>query len=141
MRGRGAIALACLVLAACGAASPTTPVPMAPDTDGDGLVDADDRCHELAEDVDGRTDEDGCPDLDDDADGLVDLADRCPCDVEDLDGFEDDDAVTFEIRRIGGEAVEERHATGCGSPPPAEERECSPVPDCDPTPRDPASAC
>jgi outer membrane protein OmpA-like peptidoglycan-associated protein len=50
-------------------------------------------------------------------------------------------AVTFEIRRIGGEAVEERHATGCGSPPPAEERECSPVPDCDPTPRDPASAC
>jgi outer membrane protein OmpA-like peptidoglycan-associated protein len=91
MRGRGAIALACLVLAACGAASPTTPVPLAPDTDGDGLVDADDRCHELAEDVDGRTDEDGCPDLDDDADGLVDLADRCPCDVEDLDGFEDED--------------------------------------------------
>ncbi len=61
------------------------------DTDGDGLMDADDRCPSEREDRDGFADDDGCPDLDNDQDGVLDTADRCPLDPEDRDGFSDDD--------------------------------------------------
>lgn len=62
-----------------------------PDNDGDGLLDADDRCPNDAEDIDGFADGDGCPDPDNDADGLLDAEDRCPLRSEDGDGFEDGD--------------------------------------------------
>jgi len=63
----------------------------APDADGDGIADADDRCPNEAEDFDGFEDDDGCPDLDNDGDGIADADDECPNDAEDIDGFQDDD--------------------------------------------------
>jgi outer membrane protein OmpA-like peptidoglycan-associated protein len=44
-----------------------------------------------AEDRDGFSDADGCPDLDDDNDGILDQEDRCRNAPEDLDGFQDHD--------------------------------------------------
>jgi outer membrane protein OmpA-like peptidoglycan-associated protein len=74
-----------------GAASPNgCPVK---DTDGDGLMDPDDKCVDQAETVNSWEDTDGCPDTipDGDADGLNDLADKCKDQAEDKDGFQDDD--------------------------------------------------
>ncbi|MGB8330727.1 MAG: OmpA family protein [Polyangiales bacterium] len=52
------------------------------DSDGDGIVDEDDRCPHEPEDFDGLLDEDGCPDpdldLDRDGDGVPDRIDNCP---------------------------------------------------------------
>ena len=61
------------------------------DRDGDGVLDADDRCPDDPEDRDGFQDDDGCPDADNDGDGVPDMNDRCPTDPEDLDGYQDDD--------------------------------------------------
>ena len=72
------------------------------DSDGDGILDSDDKCPHQPEDKDGFEDKDGCPDLDNDKDGLADTVDKCPGvdkdkannfkDVaEDKDNFEDDD--------------------------------------------------
>ena len=61
------------------------------DHDADGILDADDKCPNDAEDRDGFEDTDGCPDLDDDVDGIADAADKCPRAAEDRDGFEDAD--------------------------------------------------
>ena len=51
------------------------------DNDGDGLLDADDNCPDVAEDRDGFEDEDGCPDEDNDGDGILDVDDECPDDA------------------------------------------------------------
>ncbi|HEY2901059.1 MAG TPA: OmpA family protein [Polyangia bacterium] len=68
------------------------PKPAAPrDSDGDGIVDAADKCPNDPEDKDGFEDSDGCPDPDNDKDGVPDTADKCPNDPEDKDGFEDSD--------------------------------------------------
>lgn len=48
------------------------------DRDGDGIVDAADKCPEAAEDRDAFEDDDGCPDDDNDRDGVPDAIDRCP---------------------------------------------------------------
>jgi len=61
------------------------------DTDGDGLLDSQDGCPELAEDIDDFEDEDGCPDTDNDKDGVLDENDQCINEREDKDGYEDDD--------------------------------------------------
>jgi outer membrane protein OmpA-like peptidoglycan-associated protein len=61
------------------------------DRDGDGVLDKDDACPDLAEDIDGFEDTDGCPDSDNDGDGVADVYDDCPNMAEDFDGFEDDD--------------------------------------------------
>jgi outer membrane protein OmpA-like peptidoglycan-associated protein len=61
------------------------------DADQDGIRDAQDRCPNDPEDLDGFEDEDGCPDNDNDRDGVTDLKDKCPNSAEDLDGFEDED--------------------------------------------------
>ncbi len=61
------------------------------DADGDGIPDSKDACPDIAEDVDGFEDADGCPDFDNDADGISDSKDACPSLKEDKDGFEDDD--------------------------------------------------
>ena len=61
------------------------------DSDGDGIPDEEDHCMDLAEDRDGRHDEDGCPDEDDDQDGVPDAQDECPIAAEDEDQFEDED--------------------------------------------------
>jgi len=48
------------------------------DTDGDGIIDANDKCPREAEDKDGFEDSDGCPDDDNDHDGIPDEDDECP---------------------------------------------------------------
>jgi outer membrane protein OmpA-like peptidoglycan-associated protein len=79
-----------------------------PDSDGDGVPDRLDRCPEVAEDLDGFEDRNGCSDPDDDLDGVCDSwvsssgqaakwnavchgADLCPRTPEDIDGFHDQD--------------------------------------------------
>jgi opacity protein-like surface antigen/outer membrane protein OmpA-like peptidoglycan-associated protein len=61
------------------------------DSDGDGILDPYDKCPDQAEDRDGFSDNDGCPELDNDGDGIVDADDKCPNDAEDKDGFQDFD--------------------------------------------------
>jgi len=61
------------------------------DADRDGIEDARDQCQELAEDLDGFEDADGCPDFDNDNDGVPDPDDKCPKELEDADGFQDED--------------------------------------------------
>jgi len=61
------------------------------DQDHDRVDDDIDECPELAEDLDGFEDQDGCPDFDNDNDGVPDAEDRCPGGIEDLDDFEDED--------------------------------------------------
>jgi len=61
------------------------------DTDGDGILDDDDKCPIDPEDQDGFEDYDGCPDLDNDRDGVLDLVDECPNQPEDPDGVNDED--------------------------------------------------
>lgn len=60
------------------------------DRDADGLSNASDFCPSDAEDPDGATDGNGCPDEDDD-DGITDLQDACRAEAEDFDGTEDFD--------------------------------------------------
>lgn len=75
-----------------GYAKPRSFAPPAPvDADGDGIEDPMDQCVDVAEDMDGFEDTDGCPDADNDADGVSDADDACPDDAEDIDGFEDAD--------------------------------------------------
>ncbi|HEY5951463.1 MAG TPA: OmpA family protein [Kofleriaceae bacterium] len=67
-------------------------VPKGPgDTDGDGILDENDKCPNEAEDKDGFQDDDGCPDPDNDGDGVPDASDKCAMEPEDKDGFQDDD--------------------------------------------------
>lgn len=63
------------------------------DGDGDGIVDRRDACADLAEDLDGFRDDDGCPDPDNDRDGILDRHDEAPDQPEDLDGFADHDGA------------------------------------------------
>lgn len=63
------------------------------DADRDGISDQDDRCPNLAEDLDRYQDTDGCPEEDPDADrdGVPDWDDRCPGEKETINGVDDDD--------------------------------------------------
>ncbi|MEC8023143.1 MAG: transporter, partial [Myxococcota bacterium] len=65
--------------------------PRIPDRDGDGVDDRDDPCPYVAEDLDGFSDKDGCPELDNDLDGIVDTVDSCPTEPEDANGKQDND--------------------------------------------------
>ena len=72
------------------------PDPNKDDSDYDGLVDAQDKCPQQAEDKDKFQDEDGCPELDDDQDGVDDDHDKCRRVAEDKDGFQDGDGCPDE---------------------------------------------
>ena len=61
------------------------------DRDQDGVLDDDDLCPDEAEDSDGFSDVDGCPDLDDDQDGIPDAKDQCRLEPETVNGFDDQD--------------------------------------------------
>ncbi len=65
--------------------------PRVKDADKDGLEDYVDLCPQIAEDLDGFQDSDGCPEVDNDSDGVSDTDDRCPKELEDLDDFQDED--------------------------------------------------
>ena len=83
--------------------------PRAHDADGDGIDDDIDQCRQLAEDVDGFEDDDGCPEGDNDQDTVPDQTDRCPAQKEDLDGFRDDDGCP-DPDNDGDEIPDERDA-------------------------------
>jgi outer membrane protein OmpA-like peptidoglycan-associated protein len=63
------------------------PVEAPKDTDGDGILDDQDKCPTEP----GPKENQGCPDKDSDGDGIVDRLDKCPNEAEDKDGFEDQD--------------------------------------------------
>lgn len=67
--------------------------PTAHDADGDGIADDEDQCPDVAEDRDGDTDGDGCPeeDRDDDHDGVPNKDDQCPSAKETINGVTDED--------------------------------------------------
>ena len=79
--------------------------PRTHDLDGDGLVDDEDECQRLPEDVDGFQDDDGCPDPDDDGDLIPDQDDRCPREAADFDRDEDEDGCTDPVRDQDGDGV------------------------------------
>ena len=62
-----------------------------PDRDGDGILNLQDDCPDVAEDADGFEDGDGCPDEDNDQDRILDKDDQCPNKPEDVDNFQDKD--------------------------------------------------
>ncbi|HTM21444.1 MAG TPA: choice-of-anchor D domain-containing protein, partial [Kofleriaceae bacterium] len=66
------------------------------DSDQDGIINADDKCPEEAEDIDKFEDADGCADEDNDRDGFPDGKDLCPNAAEDTDKFKDDDGCPDE---------------------------------------------
>ena len=81
------------------------------DDDEDGVSNVYDLCADLAEDVDGYRDEDGCPENDNDGDGIIDSADAAPNQPETFNGYEDADGrpdeppqaainVRYEIRAL-----------------------------------------
>ena len=71
---------------------PPPPPPPPTDTDGDGIMDPDDRCVTEPENRNGFEDTDGCPDdPDSDSDGVRDSQDRCPQQPEDRDNYQDED--------------------------------------------------
>jgi len=82
------------------------PLQVDKDSDGDGLLDLDDRCADAAEDRDGFEDADGCPEPDNDGDGVLDAADRCPMSAETRNGYLDGDGcpdvVPASLRRFAG---------------------------------------
>ena len=61
------------------------------DSDGDGAIDALDRCPVTPEDADGFEDEDGCAEPDNDGDLIADAKDNCPFEAETLNALTDDD--------------------------------------------------
>jgi len=71
---------------------PPPPPPPPADTDGDGILDPDDRCVNEPETRNDYQDTDGCPDNPDtDGDGILDTADRCISEPEDVDQYLDED--------------------------------------------------
>ncbi len=75
------------------AAPVVAPVVQGPvDTDGDGIMDPDDRCPTEPENRNDYQDTDGCPDNPDtDGDGIRDPDDGCISEPEDRDGYLDED--------------------------------------------------
>jgi outer membrane protein OmpA-like peptidoglycan-associated protein len=67
--------------------------PTSHDADRDGIPDSEDKCPNVAEDLDRYEDMDGCPeeDPDSDQDGVPDHEDECPEDKETINGVDDDD--------------------------------------------------
>jgi uncharacterized repeat protein (TIGR01451 family) len=83
----------------------TSPEKRMLDSDGDGLLDQDDKCVTIAEDADGTDDLDGCPDLDDDGDGINDAVDRCKNAPETKNGFQDEDGCPDSVPDADGDGV------------------------------------
>lgn len=63
----------------------------AKDSDGDGVLDSQDKCPTRPETWNKSKDDDGCPEYDTDGDGLLDGQDKCPSQPENWNGYKDDD--------------------------------------------------
>ena len=75
------------------------------DSDGDGIPDNKDSCPEIAEDVDGFQDEDGCPDQDNDGDGIPDTTDACPDEAETFNKVDDEDGCPDTVGDTDGDGI------------------------------------
>ncbi|MEM9458709.1 MAG: OmpA family protein, partial [Myxococcota bacterium] len=64
-----------------------------PDSDGDGILDPDDRCP----DTPGVAAYQGCPIPDSDGDGILDPDDRCPDEPEKENNYQDEDGCPDEV--------------------------------------------
>lgn len=84
-------------------------VPRSDDTDGDGIVDAEDQCTFDPEDLDGFEDEDGCADLDNDGDLVMDQDDRCPNEAAEEFKDEDEDGCTDVFEDRDKDGIEDRY--------------------------------
>jgi outer membrane protein OmpA-like peptidoglycan-associated protein len=76
------------------------------DIDKDGVINPDDKCPTIAEDLDQFEDGDGCPDEDNDGDGIKDDEDQCRDDKEDMDGDEDEDGCP-DLDKDGDKVLDE----------------------------------
>jgi outer membrane protein OmpA-like peptidoglycan-associated protein len=79
-----------------GEKKPEAPPAPPPDGDGDGILDADDKCPDAKEDGKAPNPSDGCPNLDEDSDGIDIPADKCPTEAETKNGFQDEDGCPDE---------------------------------------------
>ena len=95
------------------------------DRDGDGIVDADDKCPDVAEDKDGFEDADGCPDTDNDKDNILDADDKCPdvAGIPEKQGCPNDDndadGILNDVDKCPDEAEDKdgfEDADGCPDP-------------------------
>lgn len=75
------------------------------DSDGDGVPNAYDACPDVAEDIDGFKDNDGCPDPDNDGDGVPDEGDKCPDTAADTEVDGDGCAVLVVAPPVTGLAL------------------------------------
>ena len=100
------------------------PAPPVVDSDGDGIMDPDDKCPAVPENVNGLEDDDGCPDEygDQDGDGIRDNLDKCVDQSEDKDGFEDSDGCPEPDN--DGDGVLDQADTCPLKPGPVENRGC-----------------
>lgn len=76
------------------------------DADRDGIVDRQDACRDVPEDVDAFEDTDGCPEPDNDHDGVADVEDGCPNAPEDHDRWQDEDGCPDMLTAIDLEVVD-----------------------------------
>lgn len=113
------------------ACAPVAPAPVAApvlvDSDTDGVADSLDTCPQVAEDLDGFRDVDGCPDPDDDGDGLADGQDACRDAAEDMNGFQDADGCPDGTGDRDGDGLADAR-DGCPDKPgAAADRGCPPA--------------
>ncbi|NUP05977.1 MAG: OmpA family protein [Polyangiaceae bacterium] len=85
--------------------------PTSHDKDYDGVPDDEDKCPDVAENLNGIEDRDGCPDEDgdDDVDGIPNSEDECPDQKETINGVQDEDGCPdggpAKVIREGGSIV------------------------------------
>lgn len=85
--------------------------PTSHDKDYDGIPDEEDKCPDVAENLNGIEDRDGCPDEDgdDDVDGIPNSEDDCPAEKETINGVQDEDGCPdggpAKVIREGGSIV------------------------------------
>lgn len=87
----GTALMGCTAEATIGGRVNTPPPAVPADSDGDGILDPDDKCPNDKEDGLPPDPNDGCPNLDADGDGIPIPQDKCPNEPETVNGFEDDD--------------------------------------------------
>jgi OOP family OmpA-OmpF porin len=75
------------------------------DSDQDGVPDKTDQCKDQAEDTDGFSDTDGCPDPDNDNDGIIDDNDECIDQPEIKNGFQDTDGCPDSVPDKDGDGL------------------------------------
>lgn len=126
-RERVKAALACASLAPAPVDRPTSTPVVLVDRDQDGVADSVDTCPDVAEDLDGFRDVDGCPDPDNDGDGLPDDVDRCRDAAEDKNGFQDDDGCPDASGDRDGDGVADAQDACPDRPGAATDRGCPPA--------------